>query len=149
MMSCTASATWSRPVSSPCYTEHGQRCGVVMSDCITTIAMSRSGQLDLHYTIEPNCSGMSACLAGVSVAHDRALDTCEPSCMPGAARPFFFPVVHSPLGAMGTWQHRSSPLGEVRSGSRGSTGTHLGREATSGAEEHVAAPELSFRGGRV
>jgi hypothetical protein len=30
MMSCTAAATWSRPVSSPCYTEHGQCCGAVL-----------------------------------------------------------------------------------------------------------------------
>jgi hypothetical protein len=43
MMSCTVSAAWSRLVSSPCYTEHGQRCGAVLSGRITTIAMSRSG----------------------------------------------------------------------------------------------------------
>jgi hypothetical protein len=30
MISCTASAAWSRHVFSPCYTEHGQRCGVVL-----------------------------------------------------------------------------------------------------------------------
>jgi hypothetical protein len=41
------------------------------------------------------------------------------------------------------WQHLSSPLGEARSGPRGSTGAHLAREARSRAEEHVAAPELS------
>jgi hypothetical protein len=131
MMSCTASAVWSRPISSPCYTEHGQRCGVVLSGCITTIAMSRSDQLGLRCTVEPNCSGLSACLAGASVTHDRALDTCEPSCMPEAARPFFIHVVHSPLGVVGyvaapelsslggeagaTWQRQSQPRqgGEV------------------------------------
>jgi hypothetical protein len=101
MMSCTVSAAWSHHVSSPCYTEHGQCCGAVLSGRITTIAISRSGQLGLHCTVEPNCSDMSACLAGVSVTRDRALDTCEPSCVPGVARPFFIPVVHSPLGAMG------------------------------------------------
>jgi hypothetical protein len=101
MMSCTVSAAWSRPISSPCYTEHGQHCGAILSGPITTVAMSRSGQLGLHCTVEPNYSGMFACLAGASVTRDRALDTCEPSCMPGAARPFFIPVVHSPLGAMG------------------------------------------------
>jgi hypothetical protein len=133
MMSCTASAVWSRPVSSPCYTEHGQRCGAIMSGRITTVAMFRSGQLGLRCIVEPNCSGMSARLAGASVTHDRALDTCEPSCVPRTARPFFIPVVHSPLGAVGyvaapelssrggeagaTWQRRSSPRqgGEVRS----------------------------------
>jgi hypothetical protein len=31
----------------------------------------------------------------------------------------------------------------------GSAGAHLSKEARSGAEEHVAAPELSSRGGRA
>jgi hypothetical protein len=125
MMSCTVSAAWSCPVSSPCYTEHGQCCGAILSGHITTVAMSRSDQLGLRCTIKPNCSGMSARLAGASVTRDRALDTCEPSCMHGAARPFFIPMVHNPLGAMGyvaapelssqggeagaTWQHQSLP----------------------------------------
>jgi hypothetical protein len=124
-MSCTASAAWSRPVLSLCSTEPDPSRGAVMSDRITTVAMSRSGQLGLCCTVEPNCSGLSARLAGTSVAHDRVLDTCEPSCVPGAARPFFIPVVHSLLGAMGyvaapelssrggevgaTWQRRSPP----------------------------------------
>jgi hypothetical protein len=125
MMSCTASVAWSHYVSSPCYTEHGQCCGAVLSGRITTVAMSKSGQLDLHCTVEPNYSGMSARLAGTSLTRDRALDTCEPSCVPGVARPFFIPVVHNPLGVMGymaapelssrggeagaTWQRRSPP----------------------------------------
>jgi hypothetical protein len=120
MMSCTASAAWSRLVSSPCYTEHGQRCGAVLSGRITTVAMSRSGQLGLRCTVEPNCSGPSACLVGPSVTCDRALDTCEPSCVS-----FFISVVHNPLGAVryviapelssrggkagATWQRRSAP----------------------------------------
>jgi hypothetical protein len=133
MMSCTALAAWSRAVSSPCYIEHGQRCGAVLSGRITVVAMSKSGQLGLRCTIEPNYSGMSARLTGTSVTRDRALDTCEPSCVPGAVRPFFIPVVHNPLGAVGyvvapelssrggeagaTWQRRSPPRqgGEVRS----------------------------------
>jgi hypothetical protein len=95
--------------------------------------MSRSGQLNLCCTVEPNCSGISAHLTGASVTRDRALDTCEPNCVSGAARTFFIPVVHSPLGAVGyvtapelssrggeagaTWQRRSPPRqgGEVRS----------------------------------
>jgi hypothetical protein len=131
MMSCTASAVWSRPVSSLCYTEHGQRYGAILSCRITTVSMSRSYQFDLHCTVEPNCNGLSERLAGTSVTRDHALDTCEHSCVPGAARHFFIPVVHSPLGAMGyvaapelssrggeagaTWQHRSPPQqgGEV------------------------------------
>jgi hypothetical protein len=133
MMSCTASAAWSRSVSSPYYTKHGQHCGAVLSGRITTVTMSRSGQLGLHCTVEPNCSGMSTRLAGASVTRDRALDTCKSSCVPGAARPFFITVVHSPLGAVGyvaapelssrggdaeaTWQRRCPPRqgGEVRS----------------------------------
>jgi hypothetical protein len=133
MMSCMASAAWNRPISSPCYTEHGQHCGAILSGRITIVAISSSGQLGLHCTVEPNYSGMSSRLAGASVTRDRALDTCEPSCVPGAATPFFIPVVHSPLGAVGyvaalelsswggeagaTWQRRSPPRqgGEVRS----------------------------------
>jgi hypothetical protein len=77
MMSCMASAAWSHPVSSPYYTEHGQRCGGILSGRIMTIAMSRSGQLGLRCTIEPVYSDMSACLAGASVTHIRALGTGE------------------------------------------------------------------------
>jgi hypothetical protein len=101
MMYCTASAAWSRPVFSPCYTEHGQRCGAVLSGRITTVAMCRSGQLILRCSVELNCSDFSTHLAGASVTRDYALDTCESSCGPEAARPFFISVVHSPLGAVG------------------------------------------------
>jgi hypothetical protein len=72
-----------------------------MSGRITTVVMCRSGQLGLCCIVEPNCSGPSTRLAGASVTRDRALDTCETSCMTGAVRPFFIPVVHSPLGAVG------------------------------------------------
>jgi hypothetical protein len=88
-------------VSSPCCTEHGQRCGAILSGRITTVAMSRSGQLGRRCTIELNCSVMSARLACASVTCECALETCGPSCMPMAARPFFIPVVHNPLGAVG------------------------------------------------
>jgi hypothetical protein len=145
-MSCTTSAVWSRPVSSPCYTEHGQRCCAILLGRIITVAISKSGQLGLRCTVEPNCSGMSACFVGASVTRDRALDTCEPSCVPRAARPFFIPVVHSPLGAVG---YVAAPELSSRGGrawshvTRGSVGAHLGREARPEAEEHVAAPELN------
>jgi hypothetical protein len=119
MMSCAAYAAWSRPVSSPCYTEHGQRCGAVMSDCITIVAMYRSGQLGQRYTVKPNCSGLSVRLAGASVTCEHALKTCEPSCVPRAAKSFFILVVHSPLGLWGTWQHRSSLLREIEPGTMG------------------------------
>jgi hypothetical protein len=133
MISCMVSAAWSHHVSSPCYTEHGQRYGVVLSGRITTVAMSRSGQLGLRYTVEPNYSGLSARLTGASVTRDHTLDTCKPSCMPGADRPFFIPMIHNPLGTVGyvvapklsswggetgaMWQCQSPPRqgGEVQS----------------------------------
>jgi hypothetical protein len=79
MMSCTMSAAWSHPVSSPCCTEHGQCCGVVLAGHIITVAMSRSGQLGLRCIVELKCSGLSARLTGASIICDRALDTCKPS----------------------------------------------------------------------
>jgi hypothetical protein len=100
-MSYTTSAAWSRPVSSPCCIEHGQRCGAVLVGRITTVAISRIGQLGLRCTVEPNCSSISAHLVDASVTRDRALDTCEPSCVLGAVRSFFIPVVYSSLGAVG------------------------------------------------
>jgi hypothetical protein len=45
MMFYTVSAMWSRSVYSTCYTKHDQCCGAVLTSRITTIAMSRSGQL--------------------------------------------------------------------------------------------------------
>jgi hypothetical protein len=69
------------------------------------------------------------------------LETHEPSSMPRAAKPFFIPMVHSPLGAMGdVAASELSPRGSrARShGTRGSARAHLGREVRSGAEGHVA-----------
>jgi hypothetical protein len=80
--------------------------------------MSESGQLGLRCTVEMNYSGLSARLAGASVTRDRALDTCEPSCVPGAARPFFIPMVHSPLGAVG---YMAAPELSSRGGKAGAT----------------------------
>jgi hypothetical protein len=148
-MSCTASATWNRLVLSLCCTEPGTSRGPVLSGRITTVAMSRSGQLGLCCTVEPNYSGMFARLAGASVTRNRALDTYEPSCVPGAGRPSLFVWSTSHWGSWGTWQHRNSPLGEARPGPRGSVGAHLGREARFGAEEHVTSLEHSSREGRA
>jgi hypothetical protein len=108
--------------------------------------MSMSGQLSRRCTIERNYSGMSTRLAGVSVTREHALKTCEPSCVSGAARPFFIPVVHSPLGVVGyvATPELSSRGGRARShGTRGSTGAHLIREARFGAEGHVTVTELT------
>jgi hypothetical protein len=101
MMSYPTSAAWSSLILSLCCTKPDSSRVVVLSGRITVVAMSRSGQLRLRYTVKPNCSGLSARLTGASVTHNRALDTCELSCMPGAARPFFIPIVHIPLGGRG------------------------------------------------
>jgi hypothetical protein len=56
MMSCPASAAWSHLVLSLCYTEPGPSHGAILSGRIITIVMSRSGQLGLRCTVEPNYS---------------------------------------------------------------------------------------------
>jgi hypothetical protein len=109
--------------------------------------MSRSGQLGQCCTVEPNCSIISARLAGASVTRDLALETCELSYVPGVARPFSVPMVHSPLGAVGyVVAPELSSRGDRAQSHRthGSAGAHLGREVRSEAEEHVAAPELNL-----
>jgi hypothetical protein len=130
-MSFPTSTAWSRLVLSLCCTESGQSRGAVLSGRITTVAMSGSDQLGMRCTVESNCSGMSARIAGTSITPNRALDTCELSCVTVTARPFFIPVVLSPLEAVGyvtapelssrgsearaTWQRRCPPRqgGEV------------------------------------
>jgi hypothetical protein len=57
-MSCTASAAWSHHVLSLCCTEHDSYRGVVLSGRITYVAISRSGQLRRHCTIETYCIGL-------------------------------------------------------------------------------------------
>jgi hypothetical protein len=127
MMSYTTSAVWSRPVSSLCYTEHDQRYGAVLSGRITTVDMFRSGQLGLRYTVELNYSGLSARLAGASVTRDRALDTCEPSCMLGEVRSGAEEhMAASKLSSRGGRARSHRTCGSVRA--------HLSREARSGVE---------------
>jgi hypothetical protein len=58
MMSCTVSAAWSRPVLSLCCTEHDPYRRTILSGHITSVAMSRSGQLGQHCIIEPHCSDL-------------------------------------------------------------------------------------------
>jgi hypothetical protein len=58
MMSCTVSVAWSHPVLSLGCTKHGSYRGAVLSGRITPVAMSMSGQLGRHCTIEPHCSGL-------------------------------------------------------------------------------------------
>jgi hypothetical protein len=61
MMSYPVSATWSSPILSLCYTEHGPSRDAVLSDRVTSVAMSRSGQLDRCCTIGMHCSGLHIC----------------------------------------------------------------------------------------
>jgi hypothetical protein len=149
MMSCTVSAAWSRSVSPSCYTEHSQRCGAVLTGHITIVVMYRSGQLGLRCTVQSNCSDMPACLAGASVTPEHALDTCDPSCVPGAARPFFIHMVHSPLGAVGyvATLELSSRGDRARSHETcGSVGAHLDKEVRFEAAGHVVATEPTSTG---
>jgi hypothetical protein len=69
-------------------------------------------------SVELNCSGMPARLAATLVTRDCALDSCELSCVPGAARPFFISVVRSPLGAV--W-YVAAPELSSRGGEAGAT----------------------------
>jgi hypothetical protein len=121
-MTCTASIVWSRPVLSLYYTESAPSRGAVLSDRITTVAMSRSGQLDRRCTVAAYTS------AGASVTHEHALKTCEPSCVPRVAKHFFIPVAHCLSGAVGYVVAPELPSQEgraPRSGTRGSTGAPL------------------------
>jgi hypothetical protein len=74
------------------------------------------------------------------------MKTRETSCVPRTAKSFFILVVHSPPGAVGHVAAPELPSQEGRAWrheTRGSTGTHLVKEAKSEAEGHVAASELT------
>jgi hypothetical protein len=86
--------------------------------------MYRSGQLGMCCIVELNCSVLVARLTGASVTRDRALDTCEPSCVTGAARPFFIPVVHSPLEIV---EYVAAPELSSRGGETRATRQHRSR----------------------
>jgi hypothetical protein len=91
-MSFTTSIVWSRPVLSHCCTEHGQRRGVAMSGHITTVAISKSGQLGRRCTIAacPHVlRAMIAQVSGVSITYGHALETRESSRICRPAKPFF------------------------------------------------------------
>jgi hypothetical protein len=56
MMSYAASVACSSSVLSYCCTEHGQQRGVALLSRITTVAMSRSGQIGQCCTVAWHCS---------------------------------------------------------------------------------------------
>jgi tRNA G26 N,N-dimethylase Trm1 len=103
-MSCAASAAWSRPVSSYCCTEHGQRCGVTLLGRITTIAMSKSSQLGRFCTVAacPHVlQVMMAQVSDISETCGRALEIRKPSYIGRLAKPFFILEVYSPQRSVG------------------------------------------------
>jgi hypothetical protein len=55
--------------------------------------------------------------------HERAMEICEPSCVPRTAKPFFIPMVHSPSGAVGHVAVPELPSQEGRAPSRGTRGS--------------------------
>jgi hypothetical protein len=63
---------------------------------------------------------------------EQTLKTREASCVPRAAKHFFIPVVHNPLGAMAHVIAPELPLGQAKPGAMG----------------HVAAPEPTSSGRR-
>jgi hypothetical protein len=109
----------------------------------------RSGELGRCCTIEPNCSGLSARLASASVTRGRALETCKPSCVSGAARHIFIHMVHRPLGVVGyvAAPELSSREGSARShGTHGRIRAHLNKEVMSGAAGYVMTPKSTSAG---
>jgi hypothetical protein len=103
-MSCAMSAVWSPPVLSHCCTEHDQRHGVALLGCITTVAISKSGQLgrrctvaDCPYVLRPMMDHVS----GVSVMCGNVIETREPSRIGRLAKPFFILEVCDPQRAAG------------------------------------------------
>jgi hypothetical protein len=127
MMTCTTSIVWSHPILSLYCPESGPSHGAVLSGRITTIAMSRSGQLSLRCTI-PACTS-----TGVSVTHEHGLKICEPSYVPRAHKHFFISVAHCLSGVVGHVAALELPSQESRapsSGTRGSTRAPLlGRQS--------------------
>jgi hypothetical protein len=96
---------------------------------------------------------VAACkYAGASVTHEHALETREPSCVPRAAKTFFIPMVHSPLGAMGHMTTPELPSQEGRAPSHGACGSTgvplLGRQSPEpwGTWWHWSSPQ---QGGEV
>jgi hypothetical protein len=78
--------------------------------------------------------------------HERALKTCELSCVPRAAKLFFIPMVHSPPGVVGHVAASELPSQEGRTqshGTCGSIGAHLIKEARSRIKGYVVVPELT------
>jgi hypothetical protein len=73
-MSCAASVMWSHPILPHCCTEQGQRRGVALLSRITTVIISKSGQLGWRCIVAayPHVlRAMMAQVSGVSVTWQR------------------------------------------------------------------------------
>jgi hypothetical protein len=140
MISCMVSVAWSHHVLSFCCTEHSPYRGAVLTDRITSVAMSSSCQLDRCCTVA-TCTSTDA-----SITHERALKTHKANCVSRATNRFFIPVVYSPTRTVGHVTAPELPSQEDRARSRetrGSTGAHFVKEARSRAEGHMTTPELT------
>jgi hypothetical protein len=137
MMSCTASAAWSRHVSLPCYTEHGQRCGAHLGR-------------EARYRAEEHVAAPKlSSQGGRARSHGTRGSTgahLDREARFGAEEHVTAPELNSVRrrgpGPWATWQHQSSSQqgGEVRGrGTRGGSRAHLCREVWSEATAYVAA----------
>jgi hypothetical protein len=111
-----------------------------LSGRITTVVMSRSGQLCLRCTVE---STVAACPHALQAPRKHTTVLWTHVSLVVCLSLFLCSTTR--WGSWGTWQHRSSPLEEARPGSRGSAGVHLSRKVRSRAEEHMAVSELFSR----
>jgi hypothetical protein len=142
MTSCPMSVAWSRLILSLCCTKYGSSRDVVLSGRITSIAMSKSGQLGRHCTVGTHCRCLHVCRR----LHERSLKIREPSCVPSAAKPFFIPVVHIPPGGRGTRGNIGAPLLGRQSPELWDKLQHWSsplRKAEPGAAGHVIGPKLT------
>jgi hypothetical protein len=126
MMSSTTSAVWSRSILSLCCTEHSSYRGAALLGRITSIAMSRSGQLDRCCTIETHCSSLHVLQALQSRTSMPWKHVSLAACLGQLGLSLFVWSI-ARRGPWDTWQHWSSPL----------------RKAEPEAMRHVAAPELT------
>jgi hypothetical protein len=109
----TLSASWCCPVRSYHHCSHVQQWS--------------AGSI-LYYIAALYRPARLACTSGT---HECALETHETSCVPRAAKLFFIPAVHSPLGAVWHVIAPELPSQKGRFPSRGtysSAGVHLGKE---------------------
>jgi hypothetical protein len=84
---------------SHCSTEHNQRCGVALLGRITTVAISKSGQMGRQCTVAacPHVlQAMMTQVSSASVTCEHALETREPSRIGRPANHFFILEVCGP-----------------------------------------------------